>query len=116
MYNIADTLQDVPHYTIHRKSFVWIEITDNKGAEVQSLVTKAGTCDDITVFEDKYTFYVLTMNTSIPYVGMEMFEKFDKEEESSRDVFLQEYECDEVLGDLGDLDEIEIIEKLLHYF
>jgi hypothetical protein len=74
----------------------------------------AGTSDDIHAFEHEQYIYVVSMNTGLDYVGLQIFAPDDSD---AGEIFLQgEWEYREILGPRGlDLSPRTIANRLQEY-
>jgi len=70
----------------------------------------AGDSDDITVYHEHGETFVLSQNSGLGYIGLEVF----KAEEQTGDIFLEEHQVIEVLGGY-DLAPCTIIKQLKDY-
>ena len=84
-----------------------LEITFSKGKDKHTHKIGAGYGDDILVYRENGTVYVLSHNPGLCYVGLEAFEGDEKLD----DIFLQGEEVFDVLGD-HDLTPCEMIQQL----
>ena len=104
-----------------------VRLRANRHAELE---TSAGSDDDISAWRDGDTIYLLTVNRSLPYVGLDeyLLGRDDDEHESAAgepsypsldpdaSVFLQEHETWGSLGaDWEDLDERDLVELLMEH-
>ena len=87
-----------------------LEITyrDRSGEYTHKL--SAGYWDDIDVYREGSETYILSSNSKLGYIGLEVFEGPDK----SGEIFVQEEQVKEVLG-REDLAPFNAIKKLREY-
>jgi hypothetical protein len=96
---------------LHEKRFnPCIEITfrDRSGKHTHKL--SAGYSDDIDVYRDDLDTFILSRNSRLGYVGLEVFEGADKVGE----IFLENHQVKEVL-ECEDLAPVNAIKRLLEY-
>lgn len=100
-----------PHYNILVKY----------GRGVLELETGSGSSDDVYVYREGDEFYVLSVNTHLPYVGLEIFNFHDVGANGyigkpRGDVFGQEEQVYDLLGPRGtDLAPATMVRKLSEY-
>jgi hypothetical protein len=87
-----------------------LEITfrDRSGQHIHKL--SAGYDDDVDVYREGPETYVLTSNSKLGYIGLEVFEGPDK----TGEIFVQEEQVKEVLGS-EDLAPFNAIKRLLEH-
>jgi len=85
-----------------------IEITyrDRSGKHTHKL--SAGYSDDINVYRDDLDTFILSRNSRLGYIGLEVFEGAYK----TGEIFLESHQVKEVLG-RDDLAPVNAIERLL---
>lgn len=89
-----------------------ILFTTTTGRE-KEVVISAGFDDDVYVFSGGGLYYVLAVNTRLPYIGLETF---NEEGEPMGDIFLQEGESYETLGESWDDEDPQVLaEQLADY-
>lgn len=72
-------------------------------------IIAAGNYDHISIYQDGVYIYILTINTGLNYISLEVFNTETKEEDGN--IFLSDSEADEVL----EMEEKEQIKYLLQY-
>lgn len=87
-----------------------LEITfrDRSGSHTHAL--SAGHSDDLHVYREGVETYVLSLNHSLSYVGLQVFTGAD----SAGDIFLQDGQVEEILGSL-EYAPFTIIRRLREY-
>ena len=87
----SHTMRELPNYQISDSQSE--DYTLRVITKKWSLPISAGTADTVRVYRDKESIYVLSMNLSIGYIGLQVFNRepssFDGERELTGEVFFQ---------------------------